>query len=348
MQLTGIDMQRISLGALIIALALLVDDAMTTTDAMLTRLAQGDDKVAGRDVRVPDLRVRHACGHSRARSPASCPVGFAASSAGEYTFSLFAVVGIALLVSWFVAVVFAPLPASSSLLKLPMSRRCPRPRLVSRVLTWYSRVPDAGDAREVGNDCVTAALFGAAMLAVPLIPNQFFPAFDRPELVVDLRSAPECLDPRKRERRRPLRRGAQGPTPISRAGAPTSAERNSLLSAADRSAAERLLCPVRDRRHGCPRTRAAAHEARARTPSPSKFPTLVARVQRPGARTSSRMAGAVSGQRSRPCAGSRGCPRARPDRGERSGLPFTPISTGSSPRAGCTSLWTRIRHGCWD
>src|SRR4029077_1144363 len=45
MELTGIDMQRISLGALIIALALLVDDAMTTTDAMLTRLAQGDDKV---------------------------------------------------------------------------------------------------------------------------------------------------------------------------------------------------------------------------------------------------------------------------------------------------------------
>jgi multidrug efflux pump subunit AcrB len=45
MQLTGIDMQRISLGALIIALALLVDDAMTTVDATLTRLAQGDSKV---------------------------------------------------------------------------------------------------------------------------------------------------------------------------------------------------------------------------------------------------------------------------------------------------------------
>ena len=46
MQLANIDMQRISLGALIIALALLVDDAMTTTDAMLGRLAQGDDKIA--------------------------------------------------------------------------------------------------------------------------------------------------------------------------------------------------------------------------------------------------------------------------------------------------------------
>ena len=64
MELADIDMQRISLGALIIALALLVDDAMTTTDAMLTRLAQGDDKVAGRDLRVPHLRVRDAGRHA--------------------------------------------------------------------------------------------------------------------------------------------------------------------------------------------------------------------------------------------------------------------------------------------
>ena len=64
MDLTGIDMQRISLGALIIALALLVDDAMTTTDAMVTRLAAGDDKVAGRDLRVPHLRLRHAGRHA--------------------------------------------------------------------------------------------------------------------------------------------------------------------------------------------------------------------------------------------------------------------------------------------
>jgi len=56
-------MQRISLGALIIALALLVDDAMTTTDATLSRLALGDGKVRGRDICFPNLRVRHAGGH---------------------------------------------------------------------------------------------------------------------------------------------------------------------------------------------------------------------------------------------------------------------------------------------
>ena len=60
MELARIDMQRISLGALIIALALLVDDAMTTTDAMLTRLAQGDDKVQAGDIRVPHLRICNA------------------------------------------------------------------------------------------------------------------------------------------------------------------------------------------------------------------------------------------------------------------------------------------------
>ena len=74
MELAGIDMQRISLGALIIALALLVDDAMTTTDATLNRLAAGRRKDEGRDVRLRTLRVldarRHARYHRRFR-----PVG---------------------------------------------------------------------------------------------------------------------------------------------------------------------------------------------------------------------------------------------------------------------------------
>ena len=64
MELVDIDMQRISLGALIIALALLVDDAMTTTDAMLTRLAQGDDKVQAATFAFQHLRVRHAGRHA--------------------------------------------------------------------------------------------------------------------------------------------------------------------------------------------------------------------------------------------------------------------------------------------
>src|SRR5215468_7498175 len=108
MQLVNIDMQRISLGALIIALALLVDDAMTTTDAMLSRLAKGDDKVQAGTFAFRSYAFAMLAG-TLVTIAGFVPVGFAASSAGEYTFSLFAVVAIALIVSWFVAVLFAPL-----------------------------------------------------------------------------------------------------------------------------------------------------------------------------------------------------------------------------------------------
>src|SRR5262249_28100064 len=108
MQLTCIDSHGISLGALIIALAMLVDDEMTTTDATLTRLAAGDDKTAAASFAFRNYAFAMLAG-TLVTIAGFVPVGFAASSAGEYTFSLFAVVAIALIVSWFVAVIFAPL-----------------------------------------------------------------------------------------------------------------------------------------------------------------------------------------------------------------------------------------------
>ena len=92
MELASIDMQRISLGALIIALALLVDDAMTTTDAMLTPAGAGDDKVEAATFAFRTYAFAMLAG-TLVTIAGFVPVGFAASSAGEYTFSLFAVVG---------------------------------------------------------------------------------------------------------------------------------------------------------------------------------------------------------------------------------------------------------------
>ena len=182
MQLTGIDMQRISLGALIIALALLVDDAMTTTDAMLNRLAQGDSKVEAATFAYRTYAFAMLAG-TLVTMAGFVPVGFAASSAGEYTFSLFAVVSIALLVSWFVAVVFAPLLGVIALKPPKNASRASS----SRVLTWYRKFLTLAMRARWVTIALTAALFGAAMLAVPLIPSQFFPSSDRPELLVDLR-----------------------------------------------------------------------------------------------------------------------------------------------------------------
>jgi multidrug efflux pump subunit AcrB len=181
MELSGIDMQRISLGALIIALALLVDDAMTTTDAMLSRLAQGDDKVQAATFAFRTYAVAMLAG-TLVTIAGFIPVGFAASSAGEYTFSLFAVVAIALIVSWFVAVIFAPLLGVAALAP-PRTTQSAEPGRVFRFyrsfLTFAMRAKWATIALSLG-------LFVASFLALPLIPRQFFPSSDRPELLVDL------------------------------------------------------------------------------------------------------------------------------------------------------------------
>jgi multidrug efflux pump subunit AcrB len=183
MELTNIDMQRISLGALIIALALLVDDAMTTTDATLNRLAKGDDKVQAATFAFRTYAMSMLAG-TLVTIAGFVPVGFAASSAGEYTFSLFAVVTIALIVSWFVAVVFAPL-LGVAILKPPA--KSAEGAGSSKVLdTYRGFLTRAVEAKWV-TIAVTLGLFAASLAAMTHIPNQFFPSSDRPELLVDLR-----------------------------------------------------------------------------------------------------------------------------------------------------------------
>jgi multidrug efflux pump subunit AcrB len=181
MQLTSIDMQRISLGALIIALALLVDDAMTTIDATMTRLARGDDKLQAASFAFRTYAFAMLAG-TLVTIAGFIPVGFAASSAGEYTFSLFAVVAIALLASWFVAVIFAPI-LGAAILKPPRTTQRTEPGWVFRSYRRFLSV--AMRARWL-TIALTLALFVASFLALPLIPRQFFPSSDRPELLVDL------------------------------------------------------------------------------------------------------------------------------------------------------------------
>jgi multidrug efflux pump len=166
MKMSGIDMQRISLGALIIALALLVDDAMTTTDATLNRLAEGDDKIEAATFAFRTYAFAMLAG-TLVTIAGFVPVGFAASSAGEYTFSLFAVVSIALLVSWFVAVVFAPL-LGVIILKPPRTSQTANP---GRVLQWYQGFLRAAMRVKWVTIFLTLALFVASYFALSLIPR---------------------------------------------------------------------------------------------------------------------------------------------------------------------------------
>jgi len=132
MDATHIGLHRISLGALIIALTLLVDDAMTTVDAMIRRLAAGDSKDQAATFAYRTLAAPMLIG-TLVTISSFVPIGFAQSGAGEYTFSIFAVVAISLIVSWLVAVVFAPL-IGKALLKAPKAEANARP---GRLLAAY-------------------------------------------------------------------------------------------------------------------------------------------------------------------------------------------------------------------
>ncbi|WP_282615083.1 efflux RND transporter permease subunit [Roseomonas gilardii] len=181
MQVVGIDLQRISLGALIIALALMVDDAMTTVDAMMNRLAAGDSKEAAGTYAFRALAFSMLTG-TLVTIAGFVPVGFARSSAGEYTFSIFAVVTIALLVSWLVAVIFAPL-LGVLILRPPKPGTSNEPGRLVRI--YRSFLGTAIRWRWV-TIAATVGLFALSVLGMRLVSQQFFPSSDRYELMVDL------------------------------------------------------------------------------------------------------------------------------------------------------------------
>ena len=181
MDFFDIDLQRISLGALIIALTLLVDDAMTTVDAMIRRLAAGDSMEDAATFAYRTLAAPMLTG-TLVTIAGFVPIGFAASGAGEYTFSIFAVVGISLIVSWFVAVMFAPL-IGMTVLKAPKEQGAQEQ---GRVMRLYSGLLIGAMRARWLTIAVTIGLFAAALFGIRFVPQQFFPASDRPELVVDL------------------------------------------------------------------------------------------------------------------------------------------------------------------
>ena len=182
MEITDIDLQRVSLGALIIALGLLVDDAMITVEMMVTKLEEGLDRVRAATFAYTSTAFPMLTG-TLVTVAGFVPIGFAKSAAGEYTFSIFAVVAIALLVSWVVAVIFAPLIGVSILPAIMKRKERSEPGAVMR--RYRSLLESAMRARwtTIG---AAVALLVLSVFALKLVPQQFFPSSDRPELLVDL------------------------------------------------------------------------------------------------------------------------------------------------------------------
>ncbi len=182
MKFCGISLQRISLGALIIALGLLVDDAMIAVEMMITKMEEGYDRIKAATFAYTSTAFPMLTG-TLVTIVGFVPVGFAQSGAGEYCFSLFAVVGIALVVSWIVAVLFTPLTGVAI---LPAKFKGHGQHGSSRFSHVFRDALDWTLRRKFVVLGASAVLFVASLGAMRFVPQQFFPKSDRPEVLIDL------------------------------------------------------------------------------------------------------------------------------------------------------------------
>jgi multidrug efflux pump len=189
MKVFGIDLQRISLGALVIALGLLVDDAIIAVEMMVVKMEQGWDRFKAATYAYTSTAFPMLTG-TLITAAGFTPVGFAKSGAGEYTISIFQVVTIALLVSWIVAVIFTPWlgyklldPAKlraiaekhgGDIYDSPFYRR------FRAIVVWCLRHRWLVIFATVGFFALSLVAFNKG------VQKQFFPPASRPEIMIDI------------------------------------------------------------------------------------------------------------------------------------------------------------------
>ena len=187
MNMLGISLERISLGALIIALGLLVDDAIISVEMMVVKMEQGFDRIKAATFAWTATAFPMLTG-TLVTAAGFLPVGFAKSVSGEYAGGIFWVVAIALLCSWFVAVVFTPYLGLKLLPDFPQADHqnphaiyeTPRYRRLRRGITWCVEHRKT----VVGT---TIVLFVLSLAGFTFVSHQFFPSSTRPELLVEVR-----------------------------------------------------------------------------------------------------------------------------------------------------------------
>ncbi|BBJ63187.1 efflux RND transporter permease subunit [Enterobacter asburiae] len=185
MEAAGINFDRVTLGSLILALGLLVDDAIIAIEMMVVKMEEGYDRIKASAFAWSHTAAPMLAG-TLVTAIGFMPNGFAQSTAGEYTSNMFWIVGLALIASWFVAVVFTPylgvkiLPAipkveggHAAIYNTPRYNRFRQ--LLARVIARKWRV--AGSV---------VAIFIVAVLGMGLVKKQFFPTSDRPEVLVEV------------------------------------------------------------------------------------------------------------------------------------------------------------------
>lgn len=209
MHLFDVGLHKISLGALILALGLLVDDAIIAVEMMASKMEQGWERNRAAAFAYTSTAMPMLSG-TLVTAAGFLPIATASSTTGEYTRSIFQVVVIALLVSWLAAVIFVPYLGYRLL--PDFTRKQQMPQHSSWLKKWLSKTGSEEDHhphesydspfyrhfRQLVAICVrrrwwviatTLALFIISMLGFSLVQQQFFPDSTRPELIVDLRLA---------------------------------------------------------------------------------------------------------------------------------------------------------------
>jgi len=175
-----ISLQRVSLGALIIALGLLVDDAMIAVEMMVARLEAGDTLRKAATYVYTSTAFPMLTG-TLVTVAGFIPIGLNNSAAGEFTFSLFVVIAISLVVSWVVAVVFTPLLGVTILPKSMKKHHEEK----GRFARLFERILDVCMRWKWTTIAATVLVFFVSVFGMRFVQEQFFPSSDRPELVID-------------------------------------------------------------------------------------------------------------------------------------------------------------------
>ncbi|MDW8847316.1 efflux RND transporter permease subunit [Erwinia sp. MMLR14_017] len=185
MEASGKNFDRITLGSLILALGLLVDDAIIAIEMMVVKMEEGYDRIKA---------SAYAWSHTAAPMLAGTlvtavgfmPNGFAHSTAGEYTSNMFWIVGIALIASWIVAVVFTPYLGVKMLPEIKTVQGGHAAIYNTRHYNRFRRILTRVIERKWLVAGTVIAIFTVALLGMGLVKKQFFPTSDRPEVLVEV------------------------------------------------------------------------------------------------------------------------------------------------------------------
>ncbi|GGY65130.1 resistance-nodulation-cell division (RND) efflux transporter [Cellvibrio zantedeschiae] len=186
MRVFSIDLHKISLGALIIALGLLVDDAIIAVEMMVRKMEEGYSRFDAATFAYSSTAMPMLTG-TLITAAGFLPIGLAKSAAGEYTFSMFSVNCLALLISWFVAVLFTPYIGYLLLKVKPHeANEAPHELFDSPFYTKFRSLVNWCVEFRKTTIAITLGIFMLGIFGFKFIEQQFFPDSIRPELMVEM------------------------------------------------------------------------------------------------------------------------------------------------------------------